>query len=102
MRSALWSLALVAGALGLGLATPGQARAEQHVGPTLTRGDTILVGHHWHSHRYGPGFYYGYHPRFYHHPHYGRWYYPYPYYRGYWGGPYPGYYYGPGYYYYRW
>jgi hypothetical protein len=109
MRSGLLSLALAAGALGLTLATPGQTRADELVGPAITNGNTIPV--HWHGGWYGRGFYPGYGGGYYrgYYPGVYRGYYPYggyggfnrryyyggwgsPYYGGFGGWPYSGYY----------
>ena len=120
MRSALLSLLLGLGTLGLALGSPSQVRADDFRGPAYTR-DVIPVSHHWGgwSHYYYPrrgfGYYGGYG--------YGGWGYPYggyslnggyrsyysPWYGGYggynrWGNrfgrmtPFSGYYYNPGYY----
>jgi hypothetical protein len=107
MRSAILSLVMGLGALGLGLATPTQVRADDNRGPAYTsNADTQLVR--WHGgwgwgRSYYPGwggYYRGYYP-------YGGWYggsrsYYYPrYYGGYypWGygvRPYSSFYYRPG------
>jgi len=114
MRSAILSLVLGLGTLGLTLATPTQVKAQDHHGSAFTaNSDTQLVRWHggwgygrsyypgWGGHgRYG---YYGGYP-------YGGWYggsrsYYYPrYYGGYspwgygYGWPYSSYYYSPGFY----
>ncbi|HEY7328415.1 MAG TPA: hypothetical protein VH592_12275 [Gemmataceae bacterium] len=117
MRSVLLSLTLVAGTLGIALAEPAQARADELVGPAIANGNTMPVSHHgWYGGWGGRGFSRGYYPGFGYSRGFSRGYYPYgggfyPYggYRSrYYGGgfyPYGGYgawpysgFYGPGFY----
>jgi hypothetical protein len=108
MRSMFLSLIVGLSALGFSLATPTQAKAQDHRGPAYTsNSDTQLVG--WYGRRgWGWGGYGGFY-RGYGYP-YGGWYggyrsyYP-RYYGGYypWGygygvSPYYNYYYSPGFY----